>query len=53
MDACMNAHGYRIQTTYQPASRFWTFQWIEFGLYASLAVLLLVTAMVVLKRRDA
>ncbi|MGO9301613.1 MAG: hypothetical protein ACLQEG_14945 [Acidimicrobiales bacterium] len=27
-------------TTYQPASRYWTFQWIELGLFIVLAVLL-------------
>jgi hypothetical protein len=32
--------GYRQRVTYQPASRFWTFQWIETGLYFLLAVLI-------------
>jgi hypothetical protein len=29
--------GYRQQVTYQPASRFWSFQWYETGIYAALA----------------
>ncbi len=32
--------GYQHRVTYQPASRFWTFQWIEAGLYAGLAAVL-------------
>lgn len=30
--------GYRQQVTYQPASRFWAFQWYETGIYAVLAL---------------
>jgi len=30
--------GYRQQMTYQPASRFWAFQWYETGIYAALAL---------------
>jgi hypothetical protein len=26
--------------TYQPAGRYWTFQWLEFGTYVLLALLL-------------
>jgi hypothetical protein len=41
-------HGF---ITYQPASRYWAFQGIEFGIFAALAALLIaVTAMVVLRR---
>jgi hypothetical protein len=29
--------GYRQQVSYQPASRFWTFQWLETGIYVALA----------------
>jgi hypothetical protein len=53
MDTCMSAHGYRMKITYQPASRFWTFQWIEFGIFAGLAVILVAVAVVVLRRHDA
>ena len=34
-------HGYTLWTTYQPASRFWPFQWIEGGWLLALAVLLM------------
>ena len=53
MDACMGSLGYRVRYSYQPASRYWTFQWIEFGIFAGLAALLIVVAVVVLRRRDA
>jgi hypothetical protein len=53
MDACMSHAGYGILTKYQPAGRFWTFQFIESGLFVGLAVLCLVTCLVVVRRRDA
>jgi hypothetical protein len=34
----MNEAGYRQRVTYQPADRFWTFQWIETGIYLALAL---------------
>jgi hypothetical protein len=34
-------HGYTQWTTYQPGSRFWTFQWIEGGWLLALSVLLI------------
>ncbi|MGV9303131.1 ABC transporter permease [Nonomuraea sp. NPDC004354] len=40
-DRCMveiNRLGYRQQATYQPLDRFWTFQWIETGIYALLTL---------------
>jgi hypothetical protein len=30
--------GYRQQVTYQPSSRFWSFQWYETGIYAALTL---------------
>jgi hypothetical protein len=45
-------HGYTLLTTYQPASRFWPFQWIEGGWLLALS-LLLITATVWLVRRRA
>ena len=47
------SHGYTQVTSYQPDSRFWTFQWIEFGWLTLLAVLLLATAFWLLRRRPA
>ena len=46
-------HGYTQWTSYQPASRYWAFQWIEFGWLTALAVLLLTVAFVLVRRRDA
>ncbi|GII85815.1 transporter [Sphaerisporangium siamense] len=34
----MTRLGYRLELTYHPISRFWPFQWIEFGIYAVLAL---------------
>lgn len=46
-------HGYQLWTSYQPGSRFWLFQGIEFGwLIVVVAVLVGVTLML-LRRRDA
>ena len=45
--------GYRSFVTYQPASRFWTFQGIETGIFVALAAILLTVTAVVLLRRDA
>ncbi len=40
MNASINAAGYRDFTVYQPADRFWRFQWTEAGiLLAATAVL--------------
>jgi hypothetical protein len=36
-------HGYTLWTTYQPAGRFWTFQWIEGGWLLALSALLTAT----------
>jgi hypothetical protein len=36
----MKRLGYRQRVTYQPASRFWPFQWYETGIYTALALAL-------------
>jgi ABC-type transport system involved in multi-copper enzyme maturation permease subunit len=46
-------HGYTQWTSYQPASRYWIFQWIEFGWLTALAVLLLAATSFLVRRRDA
>jgi len=53
MGSCMQRLGYQLRTVYQPAGRYWTFQWIEFGIFAGLAVMLVAVAVIVLRRRDA
>ena len=44
-------HGYTQWTTYQPASRFWPFQWIESGLLLALSVLLIALTVWLVRRR--
>jgi hypothetical protein len=39
---CLQSQGFQANyLTYQPADRFWTFQWIETGIYLAFAVLAL------------
>jgi hypothetical protein len=38
--ACMASRGIREDITYQPASRYWAFQWIETGIFLALALAL-------------
>lgn len=51
--SCLTSHGYRGFITYQPASRYWTFQGIETGIFVFLTAALLATAALVIARRDA
>jgi hypothetical protein len=44
-------HGYTLWTTYQPASRFWPFQWIEGGWLLALSVLLIAVTVWLVRRR--
>ena len=46
-------HGYLQVTSYQPDSRFWTFQWIEFGWLIALTLLTLGATLWLLRRRPA
>lgn len=50
---CLQADKYRANyMTYQPAKRFWTFQWMETGLYLAIAALAVaLTAWLVSQRR--
>jgi ABC-type transport system involved in multi-copper enzyme maturation permease subunit len=50
---CFSRLGLHTLTTYQPASRFWAFQSIEFAIYAVLAAAFLATAAWVVRRRIA
>jgi hypothetical protein len=34
---CLQNHGVRLAVTYQPASRYWAFQWLETAIYLVLA----------------
>jgi hypothetical protein len=42
--------GYTQLTTYQPAGRFWTFQWIEGGWLMTLSLLLIATTLWLVRR---
>jgi hypothetical protein len=44
-------HGYTVLTTYQPASRFWPFQFIEAGGLVTLSVLLIAATVRLVRRR--
>jgi hypothetical protein len=46
-------HGYTQWSSYQPDSRYWSFQWIELAWLAALAVLLIAVTFTLLRRRDA
>jgi hypothetical protein len=37
---CLTSHGIRIAVTYQPASRYWPFQWAETGIYLAVSLAL-------------
>jgi hypothetical protein len=50
---CLTKLGYSEFTRYQPAGRYWTFQWIEAGIFTGLAVLLVGLAVFALRRQDA
>ncbi len=47
----LTQHGYRQWTRYQPASRFWPFQWIEGGWLLALSVLLIAATVWLVRRR--
>ena len=46
-------HGYTQLTTYQPASRFWPFQWIEGGWLLALSLLIIAATVWLVRRRAA
>jgi hypothetical protein len=50
---CLSQHGFTFWTSYQPASRFWTFQWIEGGWLLALSILLIAVTVLLVRRRAA
>ena len=46
-------HGFTQMTSYQPASRFWTFQFIEGGWLLALSLLLIIATVWLVRRRAA
>ncbi len=53
LEQLLARHGYTHWTSYQPGSRFWPFQWIEGGWLLALSVLLIATAVWLVRRRAA
>ena len=53
LEQCVAQHGYTQWTSYQPASRFWPFQWIEGGWLLALSVLLIAATIWLVRRRAA
>jgi hypothetical protein len=49
----LTQHGYTYWASYQPASRFWSFQWIEAGWLIALSVLLIAATVWLVRRRAA
>jgi hypothetical protein len=50
---CLASAHIQQYITYQPASRYWTFQGIETGVYVLLAAALIAATIVIIRRRDA
>jgi ABC-type transport system involved in multi-copper enzyme maturation permease subunit len=50
---CLAQHGYTLWTSYQPASRFWPFQWIEGGWLLALSAVLIAATVWLVHRRAA
>jgi hypothetical protein len=50
---CLAKHGYTQWTSYQPATRFWPFQWIEAGWLVVLSALLIAATVWLVRRRAA
>jgi hypothetical protein len=51
--SCLTSHGYTQYVTYQPAGRYWPFQFIEAGIFVALAAALIAVAFAVINHRDA
>jgi hypothetical protein len=49
----LTQHGYTYWASYQPASRFWPFQWIEAGWLLALSVLFIAATVWLVRRRAA
>ncbi len=47
---CLSQHGYTLWASYQPASRFWPFQFIEAGWLLALSVLLIAATVWLVRR---
>jgi hypothetical protein len=50
---CLTQHGYTHWVSYQPGTRFWSFQWIEGGWLLALSMVLIAIAVWLVRRRAA
>jgi hypothetical protein len=50
---CLAHDGFTFWTSYQPASRFWAFQWIEGGWLLALSIVLIAATVLLVRRRAA
>ena len=54
-DPCMATRsclsGYHVTTVYQPADRYWLFQWLETGIFVAAALLLIAVCYWWIRRR--
>jgi hypothetical protein len=48
---CLASHGVRLAISYQPASRYWAFQWLETGIFVLVALALGGCAYLGIRRR--
>jgi ABC-type transport system involved in multi-copper enzyme maturation permease subunit len=53
MLSCLANHGYAQYVTYQSATRYWPFQFIEAGIFVALAAALVAVTFAIINRRDA
>jgi hypothetical protein len=51
--SCLTSHGYVQDFTYQPADRYWPFQFIEAGIFVAFTAALIALTFAVINRRDA
>jgi hypothetical protein len=49
----MQSAGFRQFVAYQPADRYWPFQFIETGIFVALAAVLVAVSFAVINRSDA
>jgi hypothetical protein len=50
---CLHRSGFKQLVKFQPASRYWHFQWVEAAIYLVLAAVLITVAITYTLRRDA
>jgi hypothetical protein len=51
--SCLTKHGYYQYLTYQPADRYWPFQFVEAGIFVAFTAALIALTFALITRRDA